>query len=74
MVKDTYTFTASDKTPEDFVESFTRFYKPTFEAAEVGEKLGEFQNRLLALAKAQNRSTDGSTRIPANFLRVTISL
>jgi SAM-dependent methyltransferase len=74
LVKDTYAFTAPDKTPEDFVETFTRFYEPTFEAAQVGEKLSEFQERLLKLAKAQNRSTDGSTFIPANFLRVTVSL
>ena len=74
MVKDTYVFACPDKTPEEFVESFTRFYKPTFEAALVSEKLDEFQHRLLKLAKAQNRSDDGSTWIPANFLRVTVSL
>lgn len=74
MVRDTYTFASLDKTPDDFVESFTRFYEPTFETAQASEKLDEFQYQLRELAKAQNRSTDGSTLIPANFLRVTVSL
>lgn len=74
MVRDTYIFRATDKTPADFVEAFTRFYEPTFETAGVGGKLEEFQCRLLELANTQNKSTDGSTFIPANFLRVTVSL
>jgi len=71
IVRDRYCFTSPDRTPEQFVESFARFYESTFQPM---GKLDEFQDRLLKLAKAQNRSTDGSTFIPANFLRVTVCL
>lgn len=74
LARDRYCFTSPDQTPEDFVEAFTRFYEPTFVAANCTEKLDEFHHRLLTLANAQNRSADGSTHIPANFLRVTVSL
>ncbi|MCW3096939.1 MAG: class SAM-dependent methyltransferase [Chthonomonadaceae bacterium] len=74
MVRDTYNFTSPDKTPEEFVESFRRFYEPTFESAQASEKLDEFEHQLLELAKSQNRSADGSTLIPANYLRVTVTL
>lgn len=74
MVRDTYTFASPDKTIADFVESFTSFYVPTFAAAQACGKLKDFRNQLLELAKAQNRSRDGSTRLPANFLRVTVNL
>ncbi|KAH0534186.1 hypothetical protein FGG08_007233 [Glutinoglossum americanum] len=60
MVKDTYLFTSPDKTPECFVEAFTRFYEPTFASAGVSNKLDEFQSQLLQLARAQNRSADGN--------------
>jgi len=39
-----------------------------------GEAVEALHNQLLELAKAQNKSTDGSTSIPATFLRVTVSL
>lgn len=77
MVKDTYSFIALDKIPEDFIESFRRFYGPTmnaFEAAQKSEKEEDLHNQLLELAKAQNQSTDGGTSIPATFLRVTVNL
>ncbi|MGC4043464.1 MAG: class I SAM-dependent methyltransferase [Armatimonas sp.] len=74
LARDTYCFSSPDKTPADFVEAFTRFYEPTFIAAHCSAKLDEFHHRLLTMANAQNRSTDGSTHIPANFLRVTVSL
>lgn len=77
MVKDTYYFISPDKSPPEFIESLRRFYGPTmnaFEAAEKSGKAEEFHNQLLELAKAQNESTDGSTSIPATFLRVTVCL
>jgi len=74
LVRDTYWFASPDKTPADFVASFTRFYEPTFKTAGKGGKLDEFQSRLMELANTQNRSADGSTLIPANYLRVTVSL
>jgi SAM-dependent methyltransferase len=77
MVKDTYHFRSPDKGPADLVETFRRFYGPTmnaFEAAQNNGKVEDLHNQLLELAKAQNKSTDGSTSIPATFLRVTVCL
>jgi hypothetical protein len=44
------------------------------EAAQRSGKAEELHKQLLELAKAQNKSPDGSTSIPATFLRVTVSL
>jgi ubiquinone/menaquinone biosynthesis C-methylase UbiE len=77
MVKDTYSFISPDKNPTQVIESFRRFYGPTmnaFEAAEKSGRVDELQSQLLELANAQNKSTDGSTSIPATFLRVTVRL
>ena len=77
MVKDIYSFISPDKSPAEVIESFRRFYGPTmnaFEAAEKSGKVEELRSQLVELAKAQNKSTDGSTSIPATFLRVTVSL
>src|SRR3990167_7873414 len=76
MVKDTFYF-ISDKSPTQFIGSFERFYGPTMNAVEAAEKSGkveELHSQLLELAKAQNKSTDGGTSIPATFLRVTVNL
>ena len=76
MVKDTFYF-ISDKSPTQFIESFERCYGPTMNAVEAAEKNGkseELHSKLVELATAQNKSTDGSTSIPATFLRVTVSL
>jgi len=77
MVKDTYSFLSPDKSPTYFIELFRRFYGPTmnaFEAAQKSRKEEELHNQLLELAKAQNKSTNGGTSIPATFLRVTVCL
>jgi ubiquinone/menaquinone biosynthesis C-methylase UbiE len=77
MVKDTFYFISADKNPTDLIESFRRFYGPTmnaFEAAQKDGKVEELHRQLVDLANAQNKSTDGSTSIPATFLRVTVSL
>lgn len=77
MVKDTYSFVSPDKSLVDVIESFRRFYGPTMNAFEAAEKSGrveELQSQLLELATAQNKSTDGSTSIPATFLRVDVRL
>ncbi|HEY4516354.1 MAG TPA: class I SAM-dependent methyltransferase [Candidatus Paceibacterota bacterium] len=76
MVKDTFYFISPDS-PTHFIESFERFYGPTMNAVEAAAKSGkgeELHKQLVELAKAQNKSTDGSTSIPATFLRVTVSL
>lgn len=77
MVKDTFYFISPDKSPTDLIESFQRFYGPTmnaFEAAQKDGKAEELNRQLVELANAQNKSSDGSTSIPATFLRVTVSL
>jgi SAM-dependent methyltransferase len=77
MVKDTFYFVSPDKSPTDVIELFRRFYGPTmnaFEAAQKSGKVEELHNQLVELAKAQNKSTDSSTSIPATFLRVTVRL
>jgi hypothetical protein len=61
----------------EIIDLFRRFYGPTmnaFDAAEKNGKAEELHQQLLDLAKAQNMSQDGSTSIPATFLRVTINL
>jgi len=63
------------KSPIHFIELLERFYGPTMNAFEASQKSGKVEklhNELLELAKAQNKSTDGSNSIPATFLRVTI--
>jgi len=77
MVKDTYYFMSSDKTPAQFIELFENFYGPTMNAAEAARNSGrsaEFHNRLLELANAQIKTKDAGTLIPATFLRVTVEV
>jgi ubiquinone/menaquinone biosynthesis C-methylase UbiE len=77
MVRNTYLFISPDKNPAQLVDSFRRFYGPTMNAYEAAEKNGtveELNQQLLQLATAQNKGTNGSTSIPATFLRVTVSL
>ena len=44
------------------------------EAADKNGKVEELHNQLVELAKSQNKSSNGSTAIPATFLRVTVSV
>src|SRR5712691_4666604 len=75
MLKDTYSFMSPDVGPTEFIDLFRRFYGPTmnaFEAADKNGKVDELHQQLVELAKAQNQSPNGSTSIPATFLRVTV--
>jgi len=77
MVKDTYYFASPDKTPTQFIDLFENFYGPTMNAVDAAQKSGrleELHNQLVELAKAQNKSKDVGTLIPATFMRVTVSL
>jgi ubiquinone/menaquinone biosynthesis C-methylase UbiE len=77
MVRDTFYFTSSDKTPAHFIDLFRRYYGPTmnaFDAAEKNGKTEELYSQLVELAQAQNQSKTGGTNIPATFLRVTVSV
>ncbi len=77
MVKDTYYFTSSDKTPTHFIDLFETYYGPTMNAVEAAQKNGkaeELHAQLVELANAQNKSKDAGTFIPATFMRVTVSV
>jgi ubiquinone/menaquinone biosynthesis C-methylase UbiE len=75
MVKDTFLFRAPDRTPDQLIDLFRRFYGPTmnaFEAAEKSGKTAALQSQLVELATSQNTSATGVS-IPATFLRVTVA-
>ena len=75
MAKDTYSFVSPDRGPAQVIDIFRQFYGPTmnaFEAAHKNGKVEELHSQLLELAKAQNKSADGGTSIPATFLKVTV--
>jgi ubiquinone/menaquinone biosynthesis C-methylase UbiE len=77
MVKDTYYFASPEKDSTQFIQTFERFYGPTMNAVDAAEKSGrldELHQQLVELAKAQNKSTNGGTLIPATFMRVTVSV
>jgi ubiquinone/menaquinone biosynthesis C-methylase UbiE len=75
FVKDTYTFIAPFS-PLDFVAKFKNYYGPTmnaFEAAEKNGKAAELQGELEDLFTSQNKGNEGTTSIPATFLKVTVT-
>jgi SAM-dependent methyltransferase len=74
--KDTFTFNAP-KRPSEYVADFRDYYGPTmnaFAAAAQNGKSADLQQELEALFEQQNRSADGTTSIPATFLRVTVTV
>src|SRR5207247_7316374 len=76
FVRDTYRFEYPGS-PSNLVGEFRAFYGPTmnaFEAAEGNGKTAELEQELVDLFTEKNESTDGSTSIPATFLRVTVAL
>jgi SAM-dependent methyltransferase len=75
-VKDAYTFNYAG-TPAEFVDAFRRYYGPTMNAFEAAEKNGracELKKEMDALFESKNTGANGKTSIPANFLRVTVSV
>jgi len=77
MLKDTYYFASSDKSPIQFIDLFERFYGPTMNAVEAAQKNGkadELHKQLVELANSQNKSKDAGTFIPATFMRITVSV
>jgi ubiquinone/menaquinone biosynthesis C-methylase UbiE len=72
---ETFTFKAP-YSPTEFVKRFRCYYGPTmnaFEAAEKNNKAEQLRRELETLFTEQNvGATDGSTRITANFLMVTV--
>ncbi len=77
FLRDTYTFNFNGS-PNQFVDTFRRFYGPTmnaFDAATANGKQADLQRELEALFAAQNKSTRADyTSIPATFLRVTVQV
>ena len=74
--RDTYTFNY-DGSPQEFVKNFKLYYGPTmnaFEAAAKNGKEAELQKELEKLFASQNKSANGTTSIPATYLRVTVSI
>ncbi len=72
--KETFTFITAS-TPSEFVGMFKNYYGPTmnaFEAAEKNGKSAELQKELENLFTSQNKGKDGTTSIPATFLKVTV--
>jgi len=77
FLKDVYTF-RFEGTPPQYVDAFLRFYGPTMNAFDAAARSGKedaLREELEALFIAQNKSPrEGTTVIPANFLRVTVTV
>jgi SAM-dependent methyltransferase len=77
FARDTFTF-EFDGAPAQFVDEFRRYYGPTMNAFDAAEKNGRadaLKAELETLFKSQNQSGhDDRTKVPATFLRVTVSV
>jgi len=77
FVRDTYIFEFPG-TPSSFLAEFRHYYGPTMNAFDAAGKNGrqeELQKELETLFEAQNTAKSGdTTKIPATFLRVTVSV
>jgi SAM-dependent methyltransferase len=76
FARDTYVFTFPAP-PTELVAAFRSYYGPTmnaFAAAEANGRADDLQRDLEALFVSQNTVADGTTAIPATFLRVTVQL
>ncbi|QQS40685.1 MAG: class I SAM-dependent methyltransferase [Acidobacteriota bacterium] len=73
--KGVFTFKSEDKSPADFIEAMRTWYGPTMNAYEAARNQGKedaLHAELIEMANAQNRSPNGSTSIPATYLKVTV--
>ena len=71
--RETFTFNFPS-VPAMLVDEFRKYYGPTmnaFDAAEKNGRAADLQKELEVLFTSQNKSPNGSTSIPATFLRVT---
>jgi hypothetical protein len=76
FARDTYRFDFP-AAPAELVAAFRAYYGPTMNAFEAAAKDGrtdDLHRELEALFNEQNTSTDGTTSIPATFLRVTVTV
>jgi SAM-dependent methyltransferase len=74
---DTFVF-ESPKSPAAFVDDFRHYYGPTMNAFDAADKNGradELRKELEVLFSAQNTSSiEGTTTVPATYLRVSVSV
>jgi SAM-dependent methyltransferase len=73
--RETWTF-VDPGPPEDLLATFRDYYGPTmnaYAAAEADGRAGSLHAELTELFERQNTAADGSTRIPATYLRVTVA-
>lgn len=73
--RETWMFTLRDKPPLDLLQAFWDFYGPTMNAVAAADAAGrkaDLRQELEHLFVSQNAATDGSTHIPAVYLRVTV--
>jgi ubiquinone/menaquinone biosynthesis C-methylase UbiE len=77
FARDTFVFNYPG-TPSGFLAEFKNYYGPTMNAFEAAEKTGratDLQKELEELFESRNESGDKrQTRIPATFLRMTVSV
>jgi ubiquinone/menaquinone biosynthesis C-methylase UbiE len=74
--RETFTFNYPTA-PATLVEEFRKYYGPTmnaFDAAEKNGRAADLEKELEDLFTSQNKSSHGSTSIPATFLRVTVEV
>jgi ubiquinone/menaquinone biosynthesis C-methylase UbiE len=74
--RETYRF-VSPAAPAQVVAAFRSYYGPTmnaFEAAAAAGRADSLQDELEALFDSQNTSANGSTSIPATYLRVEVTV
>ena len=62
------------RSAQDFVDTFRTYYGPTHKAfaALDDERAAEFERDLIALAEANNTATNGTLRVPSDYLEITI--
>jgi hypothetical protein len=68
-------FTFRFRSPQDYVETFSRYYGPIVKALAALDDAGRtsLRNQLLRLAADHNRNTDGAATIEAEYLEVLAS-
>jgi len=77
MTRDTYLFTKTGVTPEQYVDLFARYYGPTMNAVDAARAQGKEQairDELVALTKSFNKGGANDISISATFMRVTVAV
>lgn len=64
------------RSAQDWLDTFRTFYGPTVKAfaAVDGNERTAFERELLDLADAHNTATDGTLRVPSDYLEVVVSM